>query len=100
MESVNVIGSQPVMPLVVKYTRDGEPGHFLAYVSYNQNEVYCPFNPEFDTEDMKAAILKTLEPLPTVVPPTVPDSIYQQIAEVRAGGYRNFGQDIVPFNRG
>lgn len=80
--------ARPALSLIVEYREEGseEIMNAVAYVNYAQDRVWFPNNPELDTDEMRRAVLATLDtPVVEFQPPTIPADILEQIARIRSG---------------
>ncbi len=80
--------THPALSLLAEYKEEGsdEIKTAVAYVNYAQDRVWFPNNPELNTDEMRRAVLATLDtPIFNNQPPEIPADVLEQIERIRTG---------------
>ncbi len=93
MKKSDFFSAQAVMPVMVRFGPPGELRTAIGYVSYGQDMVWFPHDQELNTDDMRRAVLATLDTeLPDV--PVLPPELLAQVEQVRSGDYGKEYHDL------
>lgn len=92
MSTPRLLSAQVVMPVIVQYSPSEEVGELTAvgYVSYGQDRVYFPNNPEFG-EEMERAVLASLDSTAMFQQPVLPEGFMAEVENLRASSASKWG---------